>query len=312
MEKVIAIVLPVFALIALGYAAGRFKWVSDATPKGLADFTFNLAVPAMLFRTMAVATLPDVAPYRLWGAYFGAAALVWLLATLNARIVLGRDAADRAPIAMSSAFGNVVMLGIPLALAALGPEAAGPIALIVSLHTPILWLTASLHMGLAQSSAESSPRAIAVALATELARNPIILSILAGTLWRLTGLGLAPVPDKILLMLAQASVPAALVALGLSLVKFEIKGQTQTLASILVLKLAVMPVVAWLLATQVLALPPVAAGVVVIFSAMPTGANAFLFAAKHQRAMNSASGAVALGTALSIMTAFVAVYAVGR
>lgn len=312
MEKVIAIVLPVFALIALGYAAGRFNWVSEATPKGLADFTFNLAVPAMLFRTMAVATLPDVAPYRLWGAYFGAAALVWLIATLNARLMLGREPADRPPIAMSSAFGNVVMLGMPLSLAALGPEAAGPVAMIVSLHTPVLWLAASLHMGFARSSAESSAPAIVTALVADLLRNPIILSILAGTLWRLTGLGLAPVPDRILLMLAQASVPAALVALGLSLIRFEIKGQKQTLASILALKLVVMPFAAWLLSATVLGLPPVAAGVVVIFAAMPTGANAFLFAAKHQRATNSASGAVALGTALSIATAFVAVYAVGR
>ncbi len=312
MEKVLAIVLPVFALIALGYAAGRLKWVSDATPKGLADFTFNLAVPAMLFRTMAVASLPAVTPWKLWAAYFGAALLIWVLATLNARLVLQRPAADGAPIAMASSFGNVVMLGIPLSLAALGPDAAGPIAVIVSLHTPVLWFLASLHMSVASAGFSTDRSAMVTALLADLARNPIIVSIAAGTLWRLTGLGIDPIADKILVMLAQASVPAALVALGLSLLKFEIKGQTPTLASILALKLAVMPLAAWSIATLVLALPPIAAGVIVIFAAMPTGANAFLFADKHQRAVNSASGAVALGTLLSVATAMIAVYVVGH
>ncbi|MEZ5844524.1 MAG: AEC family transporter [Hyphomicrobiaceae bacterium] len=311
MEKVVVIVLPVFALIALGFLAGRFRWVSEATPKGLADFTFNLAVPAMLFRTMAVAHLPQVAPWKLWGAYFGSAFLIWMIATLNARLALRRPAADGAPIAMSSAFGNVVMLGIPLSLSALGTDAAGPIAVVVSLHTPVLWLVASLHMSLAAAGEHRDRTSILATLVADLMRNPIIMSIAAGTLWRLTGLGLAPVADRILVLLAQASVPAALVALGLSLVKFEIKGQAPTLVSIVVLKLAVMPVIAWLIATELLGLPPIAAGVVIIFAAMPTGANAFLFATKHQRAVNSASGAVALGTALSIATAMIAVYVVG-
>ena len=51
-----------------------------------------------------------------------------------------------------------------------------------------------------------------------------------------------------------------------------------------------------------MALPPVAAAVVVLFAAMPTGANAYLFAMRHGRAVNSASGAVALGTMLAIVT----------
>lgn len=312
MEKVLTIVLPVFALIALGYAAGRLRWVSEGTPKGLNDFTFNLAVPALLMRTMAVAPLPAVSPWRLWLAYFGAALFIWCVSALNSRFVLRRPAADGAPIAMSSAFGNVVMLGIPLALATLGPDAAGPIAVIVSLHTPMLWFIASLHFSLAEAGKNSEGTSIIGTLASDLLKNPIILAIIAGTLWRVSGIGVHPVADKILLLLAQASVPAALVALGLSLTKFEIKGQTPTLTSIVLMKLVLMPFVAWLIAYKLLLLPPIAAGVVVIFAAMPTGANAYLFAARHQRAVNSASGAVALGTTLSLITAIIAVYVVSQ
>jgi predicted permease len=65
------------------------------------------------------------------------------------------------------------------------------------------------------------------------------------------------------------------------------------------LKLVAMPAIAWALAFWVFRLPPVAAGVVVLFAAMPTGANAYIFATRYQRVVNSTSGAVALGTLLS-------------
>ena len=142
----------------------------------------------------------------------------------------------------------------------------------------------------------------------DLSRNVIILAILAGTLLRLSGLELPAVVDHPVRLLGQAGIPCALVALGLSLVGFQIKGQVPTLSMILLLKIVAMPVIAWYLATRVFALPPVEAGVCILFAAMPTGANAYLFAALHGRAMNSASGAVALGTALSALTAAIVVF----
>jgi predicted permease len=67
------------------------------------------------------------------------------------------------------------------------------------------------------------------------------------------------------------------------------------------LKLLAMPAVAWMLA-HLLQLPPIVAGVVVLFAAMPTGANAYIFAVQYQRLVNPVSGAVALGTLLAAVT----------
>lgn len=305
MEQVFTTVFPIFALIALGFVAGQFGWVSENVSKGLSEFTFTLAVPALLFRTMATVELPAVSPVLVWSSYFGALLIVWALATLMTLFILRRPAADSASIAMSSSFGNVVMLGIPLALSTFGDAAAGPIALIVSVHSPVLWTLASLHLAFCDRGQAASVPETILSVLRDLSRNTIILAIIAGSLWRLTGLGLNPVIESSLTFLGQAAIPSALVALGLSLVGFQIKGQAPTLATILIFKLAAMPVLAWLMTTQVLALPAIVAGVIIIFAATPTGANAFLFAAQHGRAQNSASGAVALGTALSIVTASV-------
>lgn len=305
MDSVFSTVIPVFSLIALGFIAGRLRWVSENVTKGLAEFIFTLAVPALLFRTMATADLPDVSPVLVWSTYFATVFVAWSAATLLTITLLRRPAADSAPIAMSSGFGNVVMLGIPLALATFGEAAAGPIALIISVHSPVLWTLASVHLAVTDRGNSASMGETLKGVARDLSRNTIILAILAGTLWRFTGIGLNPVVEKSMALLGQAAIPSALVSLGLSLVGFQIKGQAMTLTTILILKLICMPLVAWIIAFHVLALPPVAAGVVVIFAATPTGANAYLFANQYGRAMNSASGAVALGTALSLVTASV-------
>ncbi|MBU2533676.1 MAG: AEC family transporter, partial [Alphaproteobacteria bacterium] len=204
MQNVISVVAPVFALIAIGYAAGRARWMSESGARGLAEFTFNIAIPAMLFRKMATAELPDVTPYALWGAYFLSAAVIWLLTTVATLFVLRRSAEEASAISMSASFGNVVMIGMPLCLNLYGEAAAAPVAIIVSLHSPALWAVASFHLALARSDAQVSPTSIARELIVELSRNAIIVAIIAGTLWRLSGLSFAPLADDIITLVGQA------------------------------------------------------------------------------------------------------------
>jgi len=311
MLSVLTIVAPVFALIAIGFLAARLGYLSAPTAKAVSEFSFKLAMPALMFRTMATAEFPAVSPLGLWASFFGAIAMVWVAAALITRSVLGRSAADGAAIAFSASYGNIVMLGIPLGLSAFGPDAMGPMALLISINSPLMWLVATLHMGLAVREAGLGAAEFCRALALELATNPIILAIVLGLAWRATGVGFSALPDRVLAMLGQAGVPTALIALGLTLAAFRIAGQGPTLATIILLKGIAMPLLAWVLATRIMQLPPLSAAIVVLFAAMPTGANAFLFASRYGRAVNSTSGAIAIGTMLSVLTASLIVYALG-
>lgn len=305
------IVLPVFVLIALGFVAARFGWLSEAAQKGITEFSATIAIPTLLFRTVSSGTAMQTSPVRIWIAFFAALALTWLTAMMIGRVVLRRPSADHTSIAMTSTYGNTVMLGIPLCLSVYGDAAAAPIAVILSIHTAILWGTATLqHQWLARSAATGAG-SLALTLLKELSRNAIIVGIALGVLWRLSGLTLPLVADRSLALIAQAGIPTALIALGTSLAGFAIAGQGPTLATVVVLKLIAMPLFA-LLFGHALGLPPVPLGVVVLFAAMPAGANAYLFAAKVDRAVHSASGAVALGTALSVVTVGVLVAALPR
>lgn len=307
MSALVTIVLPVFALMALGYLFARQGLFREGTGKGLSDFVFTMAVPALLFRTVEQTPIRLDISVLIWISFMGALGLTWALATLATASLLRRPPPDAAAIAMTACFGNVVLLGIPLATNAWGAAAAVPLATILAVHTPTLWTLGSVHMALATNARGASLAATLRAVAIDLAKNPIILAVIAGTLWRWTGIGLHPTIDRILTLLGEASTPTALVAVGIGLVGVKIHGQAPTLAAVIALKMLVMPAIAAVLALVVLPLDPVSAGVVVLLAAMPSGANAYLFASRHDRVVNSTSGAVALGTLLSIATVTVIV-----
>ncbi|MCG2627753.1 AEC family transporter [Bradyrhizobium sp. WYCCWR 13023] len=299
----VLIVAPVFALIAAGYASVLFRFVSEGAHKGISEFAFSIAIPALLFRTIVVSEFPDVSPYRMWGAYYGALAITWIAALLISALIRERreDREDGVVFAIGSVYGNIVMLGIPLVLSALGNEAAGPMSLILSVNTPLLWLCGILQMELVSRKRTGSVLSVIWPILADLAKNPLMLGIGFGVIWRFTGLGLNPVVDKTIELLAQAGSPAALIALGITLFRFEVKGEMGSVAAISALKLLAMPAVAFALA-KLLNLPPIVTGVVVLFAAMPTGANAYIFAVQYQRMVNPVSGAVALCTLLAAVT----------
>lgn len=301
MSSVLTTILPVFGLIALGFICARTNFISSAAGQGLSQVVFNLAMPALLFRTVAVIDQQSLSPWPLWVALFGGIAFVWIVTTVIARATTLIDAAPPSA-AMGASFGNIAMLGLPLSLAHFGDRAALPVSFILSIHAPILWLAAVIHIEATGQGRLPSPLNIIRQLALQLIRNPIVLALLAGSLWRATGLGLHPVPDRFLELLGEAGIPTALVALGLSLAGYSLKGQWRGILTLMTLKLVLLPLAVWLIARHVVSLDPFWTQIALVLAAMPTGANAYLFAERYATGTASVSGAIALGTALSLIT----------
>jgi len=200
MLAIIDIIVPVFGILALGFLAARLRYLSDGAARAITEFAFKAAMPALLFRAMlAIKPLPD-SPWRLVAVFAGAVTILWLLTTLLTRVLLRRPAVDAPAIAMGVCFGNCAMLGVPLALTAFGPEAAGPVAILISLDSPVLWIVATLHMEAVHRFQLHNAGSWWLALRQvifDLLRNPIILPIIVGTLWRFTDLGIHARPPSL-------------------------------------------------------------------------------------------------------------------
>ena len=307
MELILNTVLPVFGMIVLGYAFVKAKIIDGPAGRGISAFVFNLAIPALLFKTVATLSQTQGAPWALWAVFFGGLAMNWAATAVLSRYVPSISASGGAAASMAAGFGNLALLGTPLALAHFGKEVAIPLGMILSVHAPILWTAATLHRELARHDGSVPLPAIARELVVSLARNAIVLGLLAGSFWRFAGLGLHPIADTMLTMLADASVPTALFALGISLAGYSLRGSLGGMASLIAMKMLFMPLCVFGL-TRLVDLPPLWTQVAVLFAAMPSGANAFLFAQRNDEAVPAVSAAITAGTALAAITASILLY----
>jgi hypothetical protein len=194
-----------------------------------------------------------------------------------------------------------VLLGIPLVITAFGEAGAVPLFLLLSVHLPAMTVT-TVVLAEAASGAQRPRRRVIVDTARSIALNPIIIALAFAAVWRLAGLGVPVLAEKIIAPIASSAVPAALVAMGVTVHRYGFGKERSALAVVLAGKLLVHPLVVWLLASQVFDLPPVWTAVATLFAAAPSGINSYIFANHYRAGIGVASGAIALGTGVSLFT----------
>jgi malonate transporter and related proteins len=308
MTQIIDIVLPVFGLIAIGYLVAWSGLLSRLAGEGLVDFVFVLAIPLLIFRTIATADFGGVAPWRIWLPFFAAFALNWVIGDMMIRRVFGRDARAGLVAGVSAAYGNTVLVGIPLVITAYGDQGAAAITLIIAVHLPVMMSASAVLIGRAERHDGVSEEVVTVAaaarnVAVNLLRNPIIIGLLLGVAWRVLGLPLAGVPKTLVDRLADVAAPLASFAMGMGLRKYGIRRNVPAGLALSALKLILMPAVVLVLARYVVPMPPIWAKVAVVAAACPTGINAYLLAARFRTGEALASNAIAISTGLSVVTA---------
>ncbi|MCA3595309.1 MAG: AEC family transporter [Methylobacterium sp.] len=289
------IVAPIFALIAIGYVTVRTGLIGGSAGEGLSAFVFVLAIPALLFRTVATADLPNLNPAPYWLAYFIPLALVWLAASAFARLA-GRDRAERAVIGFTAAQSNTVLIGIPLILGVFGEAGRVPIVLLLAVHLPVTMTIVTVLIERGGGAAAT------VKLIRSLVTHPILIGIFAGLAWRMTGQKLPEIPLSIVTFLSQSAAPCALVATGMGLVRVSFSGSRLLIMGVGALKLILHPLLVFLFAKHVFVLPPVWIGAATLFAACPSGINAFLVAERYRKAEAIASGTIALTTLIAVVT----------
>ena len=308
MTGILTTVIPVFGMIVLGYGFARINIIDASAVRGLSLFVFNAALPAFLFQSTATMDMSDVAPWSMWFCFFGGAAITFFLTWIIARKIEGLNQSGSAVMCTAAIYGNLGLLGVPLALQHFGDSVGVPLALILSVHAPLMWTLATVHREMARNAGNMNWRALAWELTKSLGTNAIVLALIFGGIYRFLGLSLPPIPLKMLQMLTDSSVPTSLIALGASLAAYSLRGSWGGMFLLIAMKMIVMPVVVFLLARFVFPLPPLYAKIAVLFASLPAGANAFLFAQRYDEAVPAVSGAVALGTGLAALSASVLLY----
>lgn len=287
----------IWVVILVGYFVGRTGVLGDQGRWVLNRLTFFVASPALLFTTIADSKPSEVLGPLLWIATLSAflTAGVYHLSTFK---WLKRTPAERIIAAMSASTVNSANLGLPIALYVLGDMShAAPVILFqLALYQPV---------NLAMLDATTlTHRTTFLALLSATAKNPMIIGSLAGLLvavtgWQIPEIALAPIE-----LIAGASIPAMLLAFGISLVGSKpLDRATGRRADVLVgslAKLVIHPLIAWLLATFVFQLPTPLIISSVIMAGLPTAQNIFVTASRYDQGVVIAKDTVLLTTICAI------------
>lgn len=309
--------LAIFAVVLLGWLAGRARWVTGAShdddvSRILGNAAFVLFMPALLFRTTARLDLHTM-PGATLAAYFGPLFALLLVVYVSQRRAGRLPVAGPSVRAITVTFGNTVQLGIPIA-AALFDEAGLAVHLaIVSLHSLVLLtlLTAMVETDLARAHARAAGGTHSVArLLLRTVRNtvihPVVLPVVAGIAWNLMQLPLPETVDEVLKLLGQAAVPLCLVVIGLSFAHHGLAGLKAVGGPAVALsaaKLFALPILVLAVGHGVFGLRGSPLAVIVMCAALPVGSNALLFAQRYDTLEAETTIATVLSTLGFVLTA---------
>ncbi|HJE29233.1 MAG TPA: AEC family transporter, partial [Pseudomonas nitrititolerans] len=199
-----------------------------------------------------------------------------------------------APLGLTAAYSNNVLVGIPLVTTLLGAESLVYVFAILAFHSLILFSLQSFYTAFG-----SGERVRPVALLKNLA-NPLIIGLLLGALLNVSGLGLPGAIWRIVDWLAQAALPCALIVLGISLSRYRLRPSAGSLALTLV-KLGLFPLLVWLFSAWLPGLDQAARSVLVLLAACPTGVNVLAFV-KQPEDTRAVSSTVFLSTVLAAIS----------
>lgn len=290
LQVLVDVLVPVFAIVALGYIMAR---VTDVESKTLATLAYWVLGPAFIFDILSEAELaPDVV-LKIVAASVLVMVIVGAVAVVVMRLA-GADFSTVAAAVLTSTHGNVGNFGLAICTFAFG-AAVLPIAGVVMVTVNTVGIL--IGVGMATIRHGSLFRAALTAIA-----SPLALAVLPALLVNVTNATLPIWLDRPISLLAAAMIPVLLLTLGIQLAGMRRTGLPSRLVSLpIVLKLVAAPLVAWL-AVTLLDLSGDAGNVVVLQAAMPAAVFTSLIALEHDLEADFVTSAVLVGTLISAVT----------
>lgn len=282
-------------VVAVGWLLAHTRLLGVEAQRMLSVLTFRVGSPALLFIVVADADVGVIFSGFLV-ATAAATAVTGAVYLLLARGLWRRTWAHSVMGGMGVTYVNSNNLGLPIAIYVLGePGWAAPVLLLQLLVLQPLWLAALDASG----GGRVSVRRMLLSPVT----NPLTVGSLLGLAVSLAEINLPAVVRDPVELIAGLAIPSMLIAFGISLRLSPLPGRGGTAAELLVaavLKLALMPAVAVLVAGPVLGLAPSTVLAAGVMATLPTAQNVFVLAVAYGRGEQLARDVVFTTTLLAM------------
>ena len=265
----------ILVVIAAGAALAHVGVLDRRSQRTLGEIAFFVASPALMVVTISKVHLETAAANLVASTIsLGACFVAYVVI---ARLRWGLDTGSLLLGALSSSYVNAGNLGIAIAAYVVGDITVVVPTLLVQmlLVQPAALIVLDRITGRGEGVVPAVRR---------LVTNPLTISAVVGVVLALTGWQLPRVVDSPIRMMAGAAIPLMLMSYGAALrlsPPIGRAGHNGEVVLATVLKMAVMPVVAWLVGVALGLDDRVLLGVV-ITAALPTAQNIFLHATRYR------------------------------
>lgn len=169
-------ILPVFAILALGYVLNRAGLFDVSVAQAINRFVFYVATPALIFSIIAEAPIERF-ELRPLGLYFGTQVVVYVGTALFMHRVLGRATGESLLLGMTTTFVNHVFFVLPIAERVYGAATAQLISGIVLVDAAFWFCGTVLVVDLMQAKRPSVKKVVGL-----LVKNPFLIAAALGVM----------------------------------------------------------------------------------------------------------------------------------
>jgi predicted permease len=280
-ERILAIILPVFIIIALGYGYARLRGKAVRTDMiSVNRVSMDVLCPLLVFTALAAKDfdLAHNGMLILAGVVIslGSGLLAWPVARL-----LGYDVRSFVPPMMYNNCGN---MGLPLAVLAFGTSGL-PAAVALFMACNLVYFTIGIKIIESGGARHTSP--------LKFLASPMMIAMMLGTVFAIAKISLPPPLMQAMKLLGEACIPIMLFSLGVRMLDVSLKSWHIGLIGAIVCPLAGL-IVAWLL-DGVLSLTPAQRGQMYLFAALPPAVFCFMVAEQYKQEPEKVASIVLLG-----------------
>ena len=301
MAEILSLSMPFFGLIFLGYAAGRIMKIPVEGLAWLNAFIIYFALPALFFQLLSQTPFDELTNGPFIFATTFSTYLAFAIAFTIGALVTRGNISSATIQGVAGSYSNIGYMGPGLTLAALGPQATVPTALIFCFDNALLFTLVPFLMALGSGEGMNMRQTTLIVL-KRVFLHPFIMATIAGVIAAYFQFQPPGPVDQLLTFLRSAAAPAALFAMGVTVALRPLKRVPWELPGILFVKLIIHPIIVVVMLNLIGVTDPVWVSTAILMAALPPALNVFILAQQYDTYVQRASSAVLIGTVVSVFT----------
>ena len=286
-------ILIVFLLMAIGFAGGKKKLISDALADGLAGLVMNISIPASIVMAFQREFEARLVHELVLSAVLAAVGYLLFL-TISFLTIRDEDRKRQNTLRFVAVFANCAMVGLPLQAAMFGSEGVFCGAVAIAMFDLFFWPLGAIMLGEGEGLKAILRRSLL---------HPCVIADGIALLCFFGRITIPAVPAEVLSDLASLNLPLCMLILGQKLTRKPIRQLFSDRGTLLAAaeKLVLFPIL-MILVMHIFRISGVVAMSALIAIAAPSGASVVMLAVAYKQDSELAAGSVALSTMLSLLT----------